>query len=62
MDHFALLKLKNRLVRFKNENTKQLFGDVWLHGHLTAVMSHLISVDGVPYSRADLDVEEIKNG
>lgn len=62
MNQFELIKLKNRLVRFKNETTKRSFGDVWLRGHLTAVMSHLIAVDGVPYSRADLDVEEIKNG
>ncbi len=62
MNHFELMKLKNRFVRFKNKTTKLLYGDEWLCGHLTAVMSHLISVDGVPYSREDLDVEEIRNG
>lgn len=62
MNQFELIKLKNRLIRFKNKTTKLIYGDVWLQGHLTSVMSHLITVDGVPYSRDDLEVEEIKNG
>ena len=62
MNHFELLKLKNHRVQFKNEMTKRLYGDVWLTGHLTSVMSHIISVDGVPYSRDDLDIEEFRNG
>ena len=61
MDHVELVKLKNREVRFKNESTKLRFGNVWLKGRLTSVMSHLITIDWVPYSRVDLDVEEIKN-
>lgn len=62
MDFFDAVKLKSRLVRFKNETTKSQFGDVWLQGHITSVMSYLIAIDGVPYSRVDLQVEEIKNG
>lgn len=62
MDHIELMKLKNRLVRFKNESTKLRFGNVWLKGRLTSVMSHLVTIDCVPYSRVDLEVEEIKNG
>lgn len=62
MDHFELAKLRNRLVRFKNETTKLRFGNIWLQGHLTSVMSYLVTIDGEPYSRVDLEVEEIKNG
>ena len=62
MDHFELMKLKNRLIRFKNKTTKLIYGDEWLKGHLTYVMSRLVVVDGVPYSCDGLEVEEIKNG
>lgn len=62
MDNAELVKLKNRAVRFKNERTKLRFGNVWLKGRLTSVMSHLITIDHEPYSCVDLEVEEIKNG
>ena len=62
MTIFEISRLKNKLVRFKNVTTKRNFGDVWLKGHITAVMSHLTSIDGVPYSNEGMEVEEIKNG
>jgi len=62
MDYNSLVALKNKLVRFKNENTKALHGDVWLCGELTGVMSYIVSIDDIPYSRVELEVEEIKNG
>lgn len=62
MTLFEIGKFKNKLVRFKNNATKQRFGDVWLKGHITAVMSYITSIDGVPYSNEGMEVEEIKNG
>ena len=58
MNCFEISKFKNRLVRFKNNHTKQQFGEVWLEGHVTAVMSHLVSIDGVPYSIEGMQIEE----
>ena len=62
MNYFEIGKLKNRVVRFKNNSTQQRFGDVWLKGRITAVMSHLTSIDGEPYSNEGMQIEEIKNG
>lgn len=62
MTLFEISKFKNRLVRFKNTETQKRFGDVWLKGHITAVMSYITSIDGVPYSNEGMEVEEIKNG
>ena len=62
MNCFEIGKLKNKLVRFKNNATKQRFGDVWLRGHITAVMSHITSNDGEPYSNEGMQIEEIRNG
>ena len=62
MNVFEISKFKNKLVKFKNADTKKRFGDVWLKGHITAVMSYITSIDGEPYSNEGMEVEEIKNG
>ena len=62
MNIFEISKLKNKLVRFKNADTQKRFGDVWLKGHITAVMSYITSIDGEPYSNEGMQIEEIKNG
>lgn len=62
MNYLEISKFKNKSVWFKNVTTKRNFGDVWLKGHITAVMSHLTAIDGVPYSNEGLEVREIKNG
>lgn len=59
MTLFEISKLKNRRVKFKNTATINQFGDVWLKGHITAVMSHIVSIDGVPYSVDGMQVEEL---
>lgn len=59
MNFFEISKFKNRLVQFKNTATMNQFGDVWLKGHITAVMSHIVSIDGVPYSVDGMQIEEL---
>lgn len=49
-----LLLFKGSLCRFRNHQNPD-----WMTGHITAVMSDLVSVDGYPYSRDGLEVVAI---